>query len=206
MIQVSPDISESIMATTTERRRNMRADNCRACGAHVEAGAGYLYRDTHSRPNRYTGRFGWLVKCQPCHEGGKTKLTVRMERDAAARANEPPPPRSWSVAQVRKWAVERGEHEGDVAVFVAGAFGREVVSYRDRINSGFTGDTGYSLEQHEFVGRPLSAAAVADLSPRILAALVAVQEEERVGLVAAAEKLVAAGTAGRCARGAARTS
>lgn len=71
------------MATTT-RRQNMRAENCRACGAQVEAQAGFLYRDT--KPNRHTGRFGWFVKCAACHDGGESRNTVKMAREAAKRA------------------------------------------------------------------------------------------------------------------------
>lgn len=175
-----------------DRRRNMRPDNCRACGKSCEAGQGYLYRDTNSRTVRRIGRFGWFVKCEECHGGNKTKMTVAMEKHAAARANEPVV-RPWSVAQVRNWAVDRITHNGDVAILVeTGTFGM-IVSYRDPINGRFTAPTGYALEQKEFAGKPLSEKAAAELSPRILAIVVAVQGEELAAGEAAAARLVAAG-------------
>ena len=183
------------MDATTERRRNMRAEQCRACGQLCEAGQGYLYHDTNTtRRNRHTGRFLWFVKCEECHVGAKTRMTVKLEQQAAARAAEPII-RPWSVSQVRTWAVDRVTHDGDVAILVeTGTFG-EVVSYRDPINSRFTAPTGYSLEQREFGGKPLSERAAAELGGKILAIVVAVQNEERAAGEAAVAKLVAAGAA-----------
>lgn len=68
--------------TTTERsrRRNLRADICRVCGASVPVQAGWLYRDTHGRANRYTGRFGWLVKCDGCHQANETRGSLADKR------------------------------------------------------------------------------------------------------------------------------
>ena len=185
--------------TTTERRRNMRVENCRACGKPCEAGQGYLYRDTTSRTVR---RLGWFVKCEKCHGGGKTRLTVSLEKQAAARAEEPIV-RPWSVSQVKKWVVSRTTHEGDVAIRIeAGTAFVEVVSYRDRINSRFTAPTGYALEQAEFAGKPLSRRAAAYLTAQILPIVVAVQTEEQVAGEGAIAKLTAAGaTATPCPSG-----
>lgn len=187
--------------TVTERRRNMRAENCRACGKLCEAGHGYLYRDTNSRTVRRLGRFGWFVKCEGCHGGNKSQMTVRMERDAAARADEPVV-RPWSVSQVKRWVVSRTVHEGDVAIRISAGVFEEVVSYRDRINSRFTAPTGYALEQATFAGRPLSENAATYLSGQILPLVVAVQSEEQAAGEAAVAKLVAAGaTATPCPSG-----
>lgn len=181
------------MATATERRRNMRAENCRSCGKFCEAGQGYLYKDTHThRRNRYTGRFLWFVKCEECHEGAKTRLTISMEQQAAARAAEPVV-RPWSVSQVKKWVVSRTTHDGDVAIRIDGGTFSEVVSYRDRINSRFTAPAGYSMEQMEFCGKPLSEKAAEHLSEQVLRIVVAVQSEEQVSGELAAAKLVSAG-------------
>jgi hypothetical protein len=186
----------------TERRRNMRAESCRACGKACEAGQGYLYRDTHNRRrNRYTGAFLWFVKCEECHGGDKTRLTIASEKYAAAHANDPVV-RPWSVSQVKKWAVTRTEHEGDIAIRVEAGTFSEVVSYRDHINSRFSAPTGYSLEQHEFAGKPLSQKAADELGARILPMLVAIQNEEQAAGEAAVAKLVAAGaTAKPCPSG-----
>jgi hypothetical protein len=170
----------------------MRTENCRACGKLCEAGQGYLYRDTHGRPNRYTGKFGWFVKCEECHGGSKTKMTVAMEKHAAAHINDPVI-RSWSVAQVKNWVVIRTTYEDDVAIRVEGNGFSEVVSYRDRINSRFSAPTGYTLEQKEFAGKPLSEKAAEHLSARILVIVNAVQEEEQAAGEAAVAKLAAAG-------------
>ena len=170
----------------------MRAENCRSCGKFCESGHGYLYRDTHGRPNYRTGRFGWFVKCEECHTGAKTRLTVSLEKQAAARANEPVV-RSWSVSQVKKWVISRTVHEGDVAIQVDGGSFVTVVSYRDRINGRFTAPTGYNLEQYEFEGKPLSEKAEAHLSPQILSLVTAVQKEEHEAGETAVAKLVAAG-------------
>lgn len=187
--------------TVAERRRNMRAENCRACGKFCEAGQGYLYRDTNSRTVRRLGRFGWFVKCEECHGGNKSQTTVRMERDAAARADEPVV-RPWSVSQVKRWTVSRTVHEGDVAIRISAGVFEEVVSYRDRINSRFTAPTGYALEQATFAGRPLSENAATHLSGQILPLVVAVQSEEQAAGEAAVAKLVAAGaTATPCPSG-----
>lgn len=175
-----------------ERRRNMRAENCKACGKLCEAGQGYLYRDTHGRPNRHTGRFGWFVKCEGCSAGNKTRLTVKMEQHAAAHANDPVI-RPWSITQVKKWLVKRITHDGDVAIIVEAPTFSEVISYRDRINSSFSAPTGYGLEQHDFAGKPLSDKAAVELSDRIVAIVNAVNREERAAGEAAAAKLTAAG-------------
>jgi hypothetical protein len=181
-----------LMATTCDRRRNMRAENCKACGKFCEAGQGYLYRDTHGRPNRYTGKFGWFVKCEECHSGNKTKLTVTLEKHAAAHANDPVI-RPWSVASVKNWTVTRTTHEGDVAIRVDGKGFSEIVSGRDRINSRFTAKNSYTLEQNGLAGKPLSEKAAEHLGAQIFAIVVAVQDDERMAGNAAVDKLVAAG-------------
>ena len=180
----------------------MRSENCRACGKLCEAGQGYLYRDTTSRTVRRLGRFGWFVKCEECHGGAKTRLTVSLEKRAAARADVPFV-RPWSVSQVKNWAVGRTTHEGDVAINIeAGTAFVEVVSYRDRINSRFTAPTGYALEQAEFAGKPLSEKAAAYLTAQILPIVVAVQTEEQLAGDEAIAKLTAAGaTATPCPSG-----
>lgn len=189
-----------VSTMTTERRRNAHPGNCRSCGAAVEAGAGYLYRDTNGRQARArydrTGRWGWFVRCNACHTGNKTKLTVEMERDAVRRQSAPVV-RPWSVSQVRGWAVDRITHKGEPAILVeSGTFG-EIVSYRDRINSRFTAPTGYALKQMELAGRPLSEKAAAHLSALILALVVAVQREEQEAGEAALAKLLAAGASAK---------
>lgn len=181
----------------TERRRNMRPENCRACGKHCEAGEGYLYRDTNSRTsrqnrNRRTGAFGWFVKCADCHAGEKTRLTVRMEKDAAARADEPIV-RPWSVSQVKGWTVTRTTHEGDVAIRVEGKGISQVVSYRDRINSAFDAPSAYHLEEFGLAGKPLSRAAAELIGEQIKVITHAINAEERASAEAAVAKLVAAG-------------
>jgi hypothetical protein len=187
--------------TSTERRKNARPENCRACGVFCEAGQGNLYRDTTSRTVNRLGKFGWFVKCNSCNDGGKTRLTVTMEKQAAARSGEVAV-RPWSVSQVKKWIVSRMTHEGEVAIQIdAGSF-VEVVSYRDRINSRFTAPTGYSLEQIEFAGKPLSEKASRLLSEQILPIVVAVQSEEKTSGEIALEKMIAAGaTAKPCPSG-----
>ena len=176
----------------TDRRRNMRAENCKACGKLCEAGQGYLYRDTHGRPNRNTGRFGWFVKCEECNAGNKTRSTVKMEQHAAAHANDPVI-RPWSVSQVKKWAVERITHDGDVAIRIEAGTFSEIISYRDRINSSFTAPTGYAMKQHDFSGKPLSRNAADELSDRVVTIVNAVNREERTAGELAAAKLTAAG-------------
>jgi hypothetical protein len=176
-----------------ERRRNMRAEACRSCGAACAAGAGYLYRDLGTGRRRAS----WFVKCEECHGGKKTRLSVKLERQAAARAELPAEPavRPWGVASARKWAVELAPGEGgDVALFLAGPFGRLAISYRDRIGGGFDAPTGYALEEGVRVaGKPLSRAAALELSPRILALVAQVRERERAGVMEAAATLEAGG-------------
>jgi hypothetical protein len=180
-------------ATASDRRRNMRAENCRACGVPCEAGQGYLYQDTNSRRrNRVNGRFLWFVKCEKCHSEAKTRTTVAMEKSAASHANEPVV-RPWSVSQAKKWVVSQTTHDGDVAIRVDGANFSEIISGRDRINSRFTAPTGYSLEQREFAGKPLSENAASYLSELVLAIVVAVQSEEESAGEMAVAKLVDAG-------------
>jgi hypothetical protein len=176
-----------------ERRRNMKAESCRACGKFCEAGDGFLYRDTHThRRNRYTGRFLWFVKCVDCHEGNKTKGIVAAEKYAAAHASDPVV-RPWSLSQVRKWSVERIEHKDDVAIRIESATFAGIISYRDRINSSFRAPTGYAMEQYEFAGKPLSRNAADELTNRVLPIINAVNSEERASGEIAAAKLVAAG-------------
>jgi hypothetical protein len=176
----------------TDRRRNLRPEACRSCGKFCEAGQGYLYRDTSGGTVRRLGRFGWFVKCAECHSDGKSRLTVSMERHAAAN----PPAlaiRPWSVAQVKRWTVVRVTHEGDVALRLdAGSFS-EIISDRDRINSRFTAPTGYALEQAEFADKPLSANAAAYLESQILPLVNAIQAEEQLAGEEAAAKLATAG-------------
>lgn len=158
-----------------------------------DAGNGYLYKDTNTnRRNRYTGRFLWFVKCGDCHSGAKTRMTVEMEKQAAARADEPVV-RPWSVSQVKKWIVSRTTHEGDVAIRIDSSTFTEVVSYRDCINSRFTAPTGYAMEQMVFGGKPLSEKAAEHLSEQVLRIVVAVQSEEQVAGELAVEKMVSAG-------------
>lgn len=190
------------MTATKCRRRNMRAEGCRSCGKLCEAGQGYLYHDTNTtRRNRYTGRFLWFVKCEECHSGNKTRMTFAMDKDRDSRANDPVV-RPWSVSQVRKWSVSRVTHEGEVAIRIDSADFQEVVSYRDAINSRFSAPTGYAMEQMEFSGKPLSDKAAADLSGRVLAILVDVQNEEQAAGESAIQKLATAGaTVAKCLSG-----
>jgi hypothetical protein len=119
-------------------------------------------------------------------------MTVKMERYVASQPDKPVV-HSWSVASVKNWTVTRTTHEDDVAIRVEGKGFSEIVSYRDPINSLFRAPTGYTLEQREFAGKPLSEKAAEHLSAQILVILTAVQREERAGGEAAVIKLVAAG-------------
>jgi hypothetical protein len=184
-----------VNATKTDRRRNMRAEGCKVCGAHCESGAGYLYKDTNTfRRNHRTGGFLWFVKCETCHGGNKTRLTLEMERNALKHANDPVV-HAWSVTQVKKWVVSRVTHEGDVAIKVTGKGVDLVVSYRDPISSRFSAPTGYSLEQKVIADKPLSKSAANHLGDRILAVLCDVQAEEAASAEAAVTRLRAAGAA-----------
>lgn len=186
------------MATTKERRRNMRAEGCRACGKFCEAGQGYLYRDTNSKTTRRNGRFGWFVKCEECNSGNKTRMTVAMEKQAEKHKDDPVI-RPWSVSQVKKWTVELGTVEEafadvvtlDVGIYVVGSFGRTLISYRDPIGSTFTapGD----MEGYEVDGKPLSKAAAVELSARIYPLVREVNQKETDGVVAAATALTNGG-------------
>lgn len=178
--------------TTTERRRNMRAENCRACGEPCEAGKGYLYRDTRGKVVRRLGRFGWFVKCESCHQGAKTRESVFREQQAAKRANEPII-RPWAVPQVKKWTISRIAHLGDVAICIEAGMFTQIVSYRDPMNGRFTAPTGYAMEQMIVADKPLSEQAARFLSGRILALVKVVQAEEQASGERAVAKLVAAG-------------
>lgn len=183
--------------TTTERRRNMRAENCRGCRAWVEAGAGYLYQDTNSRRGRSrmnrTGRFGWLVKCEKCHTGETVKEARRAE--AAERGKR------WSVRDVERFAVEPGRYTyvrfysnraGVVRLFLpvcgpgfdetsepcvlVSAGGELVVAvYCDLINGQFGAGTPFDAGD-PIGGRELTAKAAARLNERVRV----VEEQVRV--------------------------
>lgn len=181
------------MTTATSRRRNMRAECCRACGTMCEPEQGYLYSDTNtSRRNRHTGRFLWFVKCESCHLGNKSRTTVAMERQAAARASEPVI-RPWSIAQVKGWTVERFTYKGDAAIRICAPTFSAVISYRDRINSSFQACSVYDLEEYGVAGKACSAKAAAHISNQIDSIVTAVQSEERANGETAAARLTALG-------------
>ncbi len=171
----------------SDRRRNQYAANCKVCGVEVQPGNGWLYNDTRCRAGQ--GKWSKFVKCDRCHELGVSHKSQLPENQTAPQ----PTVRPWSVSQVRLWTIERGEVDGDAALFVVGSFGREVISYRDRINSGFCVFSGYALEMHEVAGKPLSKAGVEELSPRLEAAADVIRGDEVEALDNAVAKLLAAG-------------
>jgi hypothetical protein len=183
-----------------QRRRNAYADHCCVCHAAVASGEGWLYSDTKSNRSRSyrsgSGRWIKKVKCDRCHSEG---LTSKWQADNLDNPKPAAPVvRPWAVSQVRKWTLEVGEVEGDggrdVALYIVGAFGRQLISSRDRIGGGFTAFSGYALEAGLVVdGKPLSKAAADELSPRITEVVSEVNRKELEGGPVAAALLAAAG-------------
>lgn len=184
--------------TTTERRRNAYPGSCYVCRKSVDVGAGWLYCDTKSDRSRSrrrsSGSWAKRVKCDRCHTAN---ISSKWQAD---NLDNPKPmmliePRPWSVAQVKTWSIELvSDAEDGSALFLVGKFGRQKISYRYRTTGEFTAPTGYALEEQVKVdGKRLSKSAAAELTPRILAAIRAVRDDEKKAAQAIVTALVAAG-------------
>lgn len=179
--------------TSTERRRNQYIANCKVCGCEVKPGEGWLYSDTKSSNSRSrrasTGRWIKVVKCDRCHTNN---LAHKWQVDNLNRPVEPTI-RPWSVSQVKKWAVIRGEQDNEVVLFLEGSFGRIKISERDSINDAFTAPSTYRLEECGIEGKPLSRAAAEELGQRIRSEVRAIADAEKASAEAARAVLTAAG-------------
>lgn len=181
--------------TATERRRNAYADHCYVCRKEVPAGEGWLYSDVRSDRSRSryrsTGRFKKRVKCDRCHN---EKISHKWQADNLDNPKPAEPVvRPWSVSQVKKWALERGEHEGDVALFVVGPFGRLKISDRDSISCSFVAPSCWQLEEFGIADKPLSQAAAKEFGERVRAEVTVVANAERASAESAAKILEEAG-------------
>jgi len=144
--------------TATDRRRNLRAENCRKCGAFCEAGAGFLYRLTTGVKARtihnHTGRWGWFVKCERCHAG---------ETEKAGRV----PVSRWGVRDVAKWGIDTTTDEyGVTESWLTAGAERLMVAGPDRVGVGFHPLVPFYAGD-PVAGRELTEKAAAVLNERV---------------------------------------